>query len=193
LWYNTLRRLRRCLIEIWLNKQTVYNGRIFSVQSGQAALSNGGVAQRDMVTHDGGVAVVPLLGSSVLLIRQFRIVVGQMMLELPAGRREGDEDPVRRAALELEEEIGYRAGELSLLSTYYSSAGFTNERMHIYLAADLTPVPPRPEPDEEIEVVPLSLSEVGRMLDAGAFEDAKTIIGLRELLARPTLWGKGGA
>ena len=191
--YNPVRSLRRCLIETWLNKQTVYNGRIFTVQSGQAAVSNGSVAQRDMVAHDGGVAVVPLLGNTVLLVRQFRIVVGQSLLELPAGRREGDEDPARRAALELEEETGYRAGELSLLSTYYSSAGFTNERMHIYLAVDLTPVPPRPEPDEEIEIVPVLLSEARRMLDAGEFEDAKTIVGLRELLARPALWREGGA
>ena len=146
-----------------------------------------------MVVHDGGVAVVPLLGNTVLLIRQFRIVVGRALLELPAGRREGEEDPAHRAALELEEEIGYRPGGLTLLSEYYSSAGFTNERMHIYLGVDLTPVPRRPEPDEEIEIVPVPLSEVRRMLDAGEFEDAKTIIGLRELLARPAFWSGDGA
>jgi len=179
---------RRCIIETWLNKEIVYNGRIFTVEAGQAALTDGRVVRRERVCNDGGVAVVPLRGDSVLLIRQFRIAVGQLLLELPAGRREGDEDPARRAALELEEEVGCRAGKLDLLCTYYSSAGFANEQMHIYLATGLTAVPPRPEADEEIEVVPLRLEQVQAMLDAGQFADAKTIIGLRELLARPALW-----
>lgn len=170
-------------METWIKREVVYHGRIFTVEAGQAALDDGTQVPREMVRHDGGVAVVPLLGDDVLLVRQFRIVVEQSLLELPAGRREGDEDPALRAALELEEEVGYNAGALRLLARYYSSAGFTDEQMHIYLATELTAVPRRPEFDERIEVVPVPLADLPRLLDENAFADAKTIIGLRALLA----------
>lgn len=169
-------------MEHWTQQRTVYSGAIFDVVSGRAALDTGEEVMRDVVVHDGGVAVVPLLGASVVLIRQFRIAVGEALLELPAGRREGTEDPAFRAARELEEEIGYRAGRMALLTTYFSSAGFTNERMHIFVARDLTPVARRPEFDERIETVIVPLAELPGLIAAGAIRDAKTLIGLLMLL-----------
>jgi len=180
------------IMEKWITREFVFKGRIFDVMAGDALLDNGRTARREVVTHDGGIAVVPLIGEKVLLIRQYRIAVDQLLLELPAGRREGQEPPEKRAALELEEETGYRAGRLQLLTTYFSSAGFTNERMHIFLATDLEEVEQRLEPDERIEIVPLDIVEIPAMLDAGDIVDAKTIIGLRELLSRPDLWKQAG-
>lgn len=178
-------------MEEWTTHETVYEGPIFTVRSGQARLANGRLSQRDVVLHPGGVGIVPILEGQVLLVRQYRIAVEDYLLEIPAGKVEGSEPPDYRAVRELEEETGYRAGTLRLLADYYSSAGFTDERMFLYLAAGLQPVGQQLEGEEQIEVVPLSLARVGKMLAAGAFHDAKTIIGLRELLARPELLAAG--
>ncbi len=174
-------------MEQWINRETVFGGRIFNVEAGEAMLDDGRLVQREVVTHDGGVAVVPILGDQVLLIRQFRIAIDQFILELPAGRREGLEPPDHRAAAELEEEIGYRAEHMQLLASYFSSAGFTNERMFIFLATGLTEVGQALESDEEIDIVPVPLAAVDGLIASGEIIDAKTIIGLRELLARPQL------
>lgn len=179
-------------MEKWINRETVFEGRIFNVEAGQAMLDDGRVAQREIVTHDGGIAIVPLLGEQVLLIRQFRIAVDRFMLELPAGRREGSEPPEHRAAKELAEETGYRAENLLLLASYYSSAGFTNERMFIFLATGLQEVGQALESDEMIEVAPVNVADIPDLLASGAIIDAKTIIGLRELMSRPELWRETG-
>ena len=175
-------------MEAWVKRETIYHGRIFNVEVGEVIQDDGRIAPREIVSHDGGIAIVALHGDHVLLVRQFRIAAGQALLELPAGRREGDEDPQRRAALELAEETGYRAGQLRLLTAYFSSAGFTDEWMHIFLATDLEEVGQNLETDEVIDVLPVPLAEVPGMLARGEIIDAKTIIGLRELLARPALW-----
>lgn len=179
-------------MEQWINRQKIFEGRIFDVEGGEAMLDDGRIVRREVVTHDGGVGVVPVLGDKVLLIRQFRIAVDEFILEIPAGRREGIEPPDHRAAMELEEEIGYRAGDLQLLVSYFSSAGFTNERMFLFLATDLTEVGQALEADEQIEIVPVPLADIRQMIADGRIVDAKTIIGLRELLARPELLAKVG-
>jgi ADP-ribose pyrophosphatase len=150
---------------------------------GEAALDDGRVVPREVVEHNGGVAIVPVLDDAVLLIRQFRIAVGREILELPAGRLEGDEDPEARARLELEEELGYAAGHMTLLAAYYVSVGYTNELMRVFLARGLRRTARTPEFDERISTVRLSMREVERKLAAREFEDSKTIIGLREMLA----------
>jgi ADP-ribose pyrophosphatase len=170
-------------METWVSKERQFSGQIFAVDVGEARLDDGTLVPREMVAHHGGVAVVPVLGDEVILIRQYRIVVGQTLLELPAGRLEGDEPPEMRARAELEEETGYQAGKLVLAHAYFSSAGFTDERMHIYLAFDLVATARKPEFDERIEVVTVPITAIGRLLAGGEIEDAKTIIGLRALLA----------
>jgi ADP-ribose pyrophosphatase len=171
------------VMETWVSKERKFEGRIFAVDVGEARLDDGSLAVREMVAHHGGVAVVPVLGEDVVLIRQYRIVVGKALLEIPAGRLEGDEPPEARARAELEEEVGYRAGELVLAHSYFSSAGFTDERMHVYLAFDLVETTRNPEFDERIEVVRVPIKAIAGMLAAGEIGDAKTIIGLRALLA----------
>lgn len=170
-------------METWVTRQTVYEGPIFSVVMGQARLDNEQVVRRDVVEHHGGVAVVPILGSEVVLIRQFRVAINKELLELPAGRLEGEEEPVYRAQRELEEEIGFRAGRWVLATAYYSSAGFTTERMYIYLAYDLVETAVSPEFDERIQPVRIPIADIPYMLSNHEIEDAKTLIGLRELLA----------
>lgn len=170
-------------METWVSKERKFEGQIFAVDVGEARLDDGTLVSREMVAHHGGVAVAPVLGDYVILIRQYRIVVGKKLLEIPAGRLEGDEPPEARARAELEEEVGYQAGKLVLAHSYFSSAGFTDERMHIYLAFDLTETARKLEFDERIEVVKVPIKAIAGMLAAGEIEDAKTIIGLWALLA----------
>ncbi len=168
----------------WIEKKTVYEGNILTVKSGRVRMGNGETVAFDIVEHAGGVAVVPLLGDSVLLVRQPRPVAGQDLLEIPAGKREGaGDDLAARALAELEEETGYRAGRLVQVAEFFVSPGYCTERIVVFLGFDLTHVGAHPESSEDIEIVQMPLEEARRMLDGGHFYDSKTIIGLRELLA----------
>lgn len=170
-------------MEKWITQTEIHKGKIFSLWGGRVSLDNGDVAVREYIRHSGGVAIVPVIDNNVILIRQFRIAIERELIELPAGRLEPDEDPADCARRELEEEIGYQANELIPLGTYFSSVGFTDERMHIFLALEPRQGTLKPEADERIQQVILPVEKIQGKLDAQEFEDAKTIIGLREFLA----------
>lgn len=139
---------------------------------------------REMVWHPGSVAVVPLIGEDVVLIRQHRTPLGEDLLELPAGLRDHeDEDPEVTARRECSEEIGYVPGRLALLHRFRNSAGFTDEETWLYLGEDLRWVGATPEGSEEkgAQVVRLPLSEALRLAHEGEIVDAKTLIGLLAL------------
>jgi ADP-ribose pyrophosphatase len=170
-------------MEKWITKKEIHKGKIFSLWGGEAALDNGDVVVREYTSHPGGVAIVPVVENRVILIRQFRISIERELIELPAGRLEPNEDPASCARRELEEEIGYRAGQLIPLASYFSSVGFTDERMHIFLAPDPEKTAPRLETDERIREVAFPVEALREKLTRQEFEDAKTIIGLREFLA----------
>jgi ADP-ribose pyrophosphatase len=129
------------------------------------------------------VAIVPVVDHNVILIRQFRITIERDLIELPAGLLEPGEEPVQCAARELEEETGYRPKELISLASYFSSVGFADERMHIFLALDPEKASLKLQPDERIREVLMPVQSIRENLDSQVFEDAKTIIGLREFLA----------
>lgn len=170
-------------METWIRKEELHHGKIFSLWGGQVSLDNGRTAVREYVQHSGGVAIVPVVNHSVILIRQFRIAIERELIELPAGRLEPGEEPIACAARELEEEIGYRPKQLIPLASYFSSVGFTDERMHIFLAPELEKARLKLEADERIREVIMPIEVIREKLDAQVFEDAKTIIGLREFLA----------
>jgi ADP-ribose pyrophosphatase len=114
----------------------------------------------------------------VLLIRQFRHAADQFIWEIPAGRLDAGESPEQCAQRELEEETGMRAGRLARLTTIHTTPGFTDERIHLFLATDLTTGSPGREVDEFMEVAMLRWSEVGRMIRGGKILDGKTLSGL---------------
>jgi len=114
----------------------------------------------------------------VLLIRQYRYAVGRDLVELPAGKLEPGESPKVCAARELEEETGYRAARIEPLCRFYSTAGATDELMHIFLATGLTPGVPRLESDERIEVIPTAWIDALAMVRRGEIVDGKTMLGL---------------
>jgi ADP-ribose pyrophosphatase len=170
-------------MEKWHNKKIIHKGPIITLYAGEVELDNGNLAYREVITHTGGVVVVPVLGDEVILIRQFRIALEKEILELPAGRLEPNESPLHCGIRELEEEIGYRADKMVLATEYYSSVGFANEKAYVFLAFDLRKTEQKLEEDERIHIEKYSIADIKEMLQKKEINDAKTIIGLRELLA----------
>jgi ADP-ribose pyrophosphatase len=170
-------------MEKWITKEEIHKGKIFSLLGGKVALDNGKTAVREYVHHPGGVAIIPVIDNNVVLIRQFRIAIERDLIELPAGLLEPNEEPIQCAARELEEELGYRAKQFIPLASYFSSVGFTDERMHVFLAMELEKAKRKLDDDERIREVILPVEMIIEKLTAQEFEDAKTIVGLREFLA----------
>jgi ADP-ribose pyrophosphatase len=164
-------------------RNEVYRGRIVNLIVDQITTGNGFDTVREVFHHPGGAAVIPVLeNGDVLLVRQFRYPMGETLLELPAGKIDNQEPPEETARRELEEEVGYRAGQLEKIAEFYSTPGFCDELLHIFLATGLTPVGTRHEEDEEIEIVRFSRAELKALLETGQVRDGKTILGIQHLL-----------
>ena len=160
-------------------KQLAYQGRSISVWREEVTLPNGNVTPLDVVRHPGASAVVPFESEhDVLLIRQFRHAAGGTIWEVPAGKLDAGEAPETCAARELEEEAGRRAGRLVHLTTIWTTPGFTDERIHLFAAFDLTPVEIRHESDEVIEPVRMPLARALELVWSGELADAKSALAL---------------
>jgi ADP-ribose pyrophosphatase len=156
-----------------------YRGRSISVFAEEVELPNGRRVTLDIVRHPGAAAVVPFVSEGdVLLIRQFRHATGGSIFEVPAGKLDASEDPAACAARELEEEAGQRARRLERLGEIWTTPGFTDERIHLFAAFELEPVPQRLEADEVIEVVRVSLDRALEMVWSGELRDAKSALAL---------------
>jgi len=159
--------------------ELLFQGKRFQVVRMTTASDDGTGHERDIIVHPGSVVVLPLVSADqVCLIRNLRVAVGETLIELPAGTLEAGEDPLESARRELAEETGYRAGRLEKLSEFYMSPGILRERMHLYLATELTPGKEGREPGEEIENLLVSWREAIEMAQSGAIHDAKTLVGL---------------
>ncbi|KJR96064.1 MAG: ADP-ribose pyrophosphatase [Peptococcaceae bacterium BRH_c4a] len=162
-----------------VSSETVYKGKILNLRVDDVELPNGKITKREVVEHAGAVAVVPLdEKNELLLVRQYRYPVGKMLLEVPAGKLEKGEDPEACAVRELAEETGCRAKDMKLLFSFYSTPGFSNEKMYVYLARGLTYLGEHPDEDEFIEASPVPLQAALDLIDRGEICDAKSIIGI---------------
>lgn len=160
-------------------ERCVYSGSWLKLMRAEVELPNGHHVELDIVRHPGAAAVVPFLSADeVLLIRQYRFAADGVIYEVPAGKLDGEEDPAICAARELEEEAGRRAGRLERLGALWPSPGFTDERIHLFAAFDLSPVPQRLELDEAIELVPTRLGDALEMIWSGELSDAKSALAL---------------
>jgi ADP-ribose pyrophosphatase len=146
------------------------------------ALPDGSTLERGVVEHPGAVVLIPLVkqeGESVILmLRQYRSAVSQIILELPAGTRGWDEDWLRCAQRELREETGYRAENFIPLGEIWPAPGLSSELMKLYLATGLTPDPLPADVDEEITLYPIPLSELVAMAQDGRLQDGKSVVGI---------------
>jgi ADP-ribose diphosphatase len=164
-----------------LSTERCYTGRVINVEHDQVEFPDGSRAMLEMVRHPGAAAVVPFLDDPadadprILLIRQFRHAADDFIWEIPAGTLGRGEDPEACAYRELEEEAGWRAARVRHLTTVFTTPGFTDEKIHLYLATELSPSTARPEHDEFISVHQVRWSEVGRMIRQGEIRDAKTL------------------
>ena len=173
--------------EIPFSSETIYDGKILHVERWQVTCPNGRSATREIVVHKGAAAVVPVYpDGTTLLVRQHRVAVDRVTLEIPAGKLDSaGEDPHDCAVRELEEETGLRAGRMTLLTSLLTTPGFCTEKIAIYLAQDLSQGQTHPDEDEFLSLVRMPLEEAVAMIMRGEIRDGKTICGL--LMAKEAL------
>lgn len=157
----------------------VYQGPVFSIESGVVKEPGGVRARRDIVRHSGSVAVLPVLADErLLLIAQYRCAFGDSIMELPAGRIDEGETPLQAAKRELREEVGLGARKWERLQRILPSPGYTDETVTIFRASDLFQSAGTPDPDERIETLPVTLKKATRLMAEGRIQDAKTVVAL---------------
>lgn len=159
-------------------RTTLLTAKKFAVQRWNVEIG-GGTRAYDMVVHPGAAVILPLLDTqNVVMIRQARPAVSDVLLELPAGTLDPDEDPRNCAARELTEETGYTAQRIEPLCWFYATPGMSTERMEVFVAHQLTPGPTQLEPDEHLEVVTVPLIDAVRFAMDGTIRDAKSQLSL---------------
>lgn len=165
-----------------VSSRRAYTGRIIDLDVDTVRFPDGSEGELEMIRHPGASAVLPFLSDpagadpQLLLIRQYRYAANAFVYEIPAGRLEPDEAPETCARRELLEEAGCRAERMEHVYTFYTTPGFTDERIHAFVASGITRGEPRLEADEFVEVVPLPLSRVLDMIRDGEIVDAKTAL-----------------
>jgi ADP-ribose pyrophosphatase len=161
-------------------RKQIYRGRVVTLNLETVTLPNGATIELEVIRHQGAAAAVPLTeDGNVLLIRQYRHAAGGYIYEIPAGKIDPGEEPLACAAREVEEEIGRRASSLVPMLSFFTTPGFTDEVIHLFLATGLTAGTQSLEHDEVLEVVEMSLEQALRRIADGTIRDAKTIIGLQ--------------
>jgi ADP-ribose pyrophosphatase len=167
-----------------VSTRRVYTGRVINLDIDTVRFPNGSIGELEMIRHPGASAVVPFLSDpagddpQVLLIRQYRYAAERYLYEVPAGRLDANEAPDDCARRELREETGCEAARVQHLFTMYTTPGFTDERIHLFMAVGLTRGEVAREADEFIEVETMPLSRALSLVDRGEIQDAKTALGL---------------
>lgn len=167
-----------------LSSQRVYTGRVINLDVDRVRFPDGTEGDLEMIRHPGASAVIPFLTDpqgadpQILLIRQYRYAAEGYMYEIPAGRLDPGEEPEQCALRELLEETGCAAQDVHFLTTIHTTPGFTDERIHLFMATGLTRGASQPEQDEFIEIHTRSLSDALGMIERGEIHDAKSTVAL---------------
>jgi ADP-ribose pyrophosphatase len=161
-----------------VSTEEIYKGKVFDVY--EAEIRDGSIKyKREIVLHKGSAVIVPVFADkTVALVRQYRHAAGAYLLEIPAGTLEKGESPEIGARRELEEEIGVTSEKIEKLTEFYVSPGFLTEKMHVYMASDLTETSQNLEEDEILSIERLSFPDAFEKIKNGEIQDAKTIVGL---------------
>ena len=167
-----------------LATRRIHSGRVINLDVDTVRFPDGSSGDLEIVRHPGAAAVIPFASDprgddpTVLLIQQYRYATNGSLIEIPAGRLDPGEEPEACARRELLEEVGVKAGRVERLTTIWTTPGFTDERIHLFWASDLTAAQHAREPDEFIEVITKPLSEALQLVRSGVISDAKTALSL---------------
>jgi len=168
-----------------LERNTIYNGRIFDISQDLVSLPGGKQRVYDTIVHPGGAAVLPIdAEGNAYLVRQYRPAAQQMVLEIPAGRIELGEDPLAGVIRELREETGFLAEKVEKLTSVYSTVGLCSEVLHLYYAEGLSQGEQDLDEDEYITIVKMPLAELAGMVARGEIIDAKTALAVSTYVLR---------
>jgi ADP-ribose pyrophosphatase len=161
-----------------------YSGKVISLDLDTVRFPDGSIGELEMIRHPGASAVVPFLSDplgddpQILMIRQYRYAADGYLYEIPAGRLNPGEDPRECAIRELKEETGCTAEQVEYLLTMFTTPGFTDEKIHLYMATGLTAGETKHEADEFLELRPMPLAKALEMVQSGEIQDGKTALGL---------------
>jgi ADP-ribose pyrophosphatase len=167
-----------------IDSRRIYSGKVLNLDVDRVQFPDGSVGELEMIRHSGASAVVPFLSDPagddppLLLIKQYRYAANGFLYELPAGRLDAGEDPASCARRELQEETGCTAERVEFLFTMYTTPGFTDERIHLFMAVGLTHGATRHESDEFLTVETVPLSQALEMVRDGVIQDGKTALGI---------------
>ena len=167
-----------------LSSRRAYSGRIINLDIDTVRFPNGSTGELEMIRHPGASAVVPFLGDptgddpQILLLKQYRYAADEFVYEIPAGRLDPGEEPVDCARRELIEETGCEAERVDHLYTFYTTPGFTDEKIHAFMATGLKHGDSRLEADEFITVETMTLSHALGLIEKGEIKDAKTALAI---------------
>lgn len=161
-----------------LRSERIYEGTILNLRRDTVTVING-ESHREIIEHNGGAVIAAITDDNkIVMVRQYRKPAGRVMLELPAGKRDGNEAHEVTAARELKEETGYTAYDMRFLTRMYTSPGYSEEILYIYLARNLTPGETDFDDNEAIDIVEIPLDEAVEMVLAGKIEDGKSQAGI---------------
>jgi len=163
-----------------VKSEVIFRGKVFNTKVNQIEYNSGNKAVREVAEHPGGAVVVPVTSDEkIVMVTQHRFPMNKVLLELPAGKLNKDEDPFVCAVRELEEETGYKSDNVKELGAIYTTPGYSSEKLWIYLAKDLKPGSHNREEGEfGMEVFELSLKEIEDKIYKGEIVDGKTICGM---------------
>ncbi|CAN7337373.1 NUDIX hydrolase [Rossellomorea sp. LjRoot5] len=167
-----------------INTETIYQGKIIDLQVDEVELPNGKTSKRELIKHPGAVAVIALTPEGkMVMVEQYRKALEKSIIEIPAGKLEPGEEPDKTALRELEEETGYGCENLEHLISFYTSPGFADELVHLYIAHDIHPILESKETDEDefVELIEVTVEEALQLIKDQRIYDAKTAYAVQYL------------
>lgn len=162
-----------------MKSERIYEGKIVNLRIDTVELPGKKYSKREIVEHPGAVGIVPITeDGKIILVRQFRKAVEKPLLEIPAGKIEINEEPKETALRELFEETGFYSNKMEYIIEFYTSPGFSNEKVYLFLATELEKREAEPNGDELIEIEMYDIKDLVEMVNRGEINDSKTIIGI---------------
>lgn len=170
--------------------EKIFTGKVISLQVDDVELPNGKMSKREIIKHPGAVAIIAVTDEGkIVMVEQYRKALERSIIEIPAGKLEPGEEPLRTAERELEEETGYECREMEHLISFYTSPGFADELVHVFVAHQLAKKEDAAglDEDEFVELLELTLAEVEQYLQEGKIRDAKTAYAVQYLQLKQAL------